>query len=61
MATIVILFGAVVLALTVIGVYGTMTSAVTRRTRESGVRLAFGAGVRDVVRLVLRDPADIRL
>ena len=47
--------GLIALVMGAIGVYGAMSDAVVRRTREIGLRIALGAGRAQVVRLILAE------
>jgi predicted permease len=58
-AALVSAFGAVALVLAGVGIYGVAAGAVASRTREIGVRLAFGATTGDVLRMLMRQELSI--
>jgi predicted permease len=52
-ATLFSLFGALALAIAAMGLYSAISYSVVQRRHEFGVRLALGAGIADVVRIVV--------
>lgn len=48
------IFATLALVLTMIGLYGVVSYLVNQRTQEIGIRMALGAQMRDIMRMVLK-------
>jgi ABC-type lipoprotein release transport system permease subunit len=54
-------FAVVAFTLAVIGIYGVVACTVSMRVREMGIRIAFGAQRRDILRLVMKHAAGLTI
>jgi putative ABC transport system permease protein len=59
--TLLAIFAAVALVLTVVGLYGVMSYSVAQRTNEIGIRLALGAQSRDVLLMIVKQGSTLIL
>ncbi|HEU4713062.1 MAG TPA: ABC transporter permease [Pyrinomonadaceae bacterium] len=59
--TLLSIFAAVALVLTVVGLYGVMSYSVAQRTNEIGIRLALGAQGRDVLLMIVKQGSKLIL
>lgn len=55
------IFAIVALSLAAVGIYGLIWNLVSERTQEIGVRIAMGAGERDILRLIVSQGARLAL
>ncbi len=55
MVVLILLLGAIAIVLAVLGIYGVVSSAVTQRTKELGIRIALGAGKKDIYSTIIRE------
>jgi predicted permease len=54
-------FGFLGLALASVGIYALISFSVARRTREIGLRMALGAGARDILKLIIKQGLGVTL
>jgi len=59
--TLLSIFAAVALVLTVVGLYGVMSYSVAQRTNEIGIRIALGAQGRDVLMMIVKQGSKLIL
>jgi putative ABC transport system permease protein len=59
--TLLSIFAAVALVLTIVGLYGVMSYSVAQRTNEIGIRLALGAQGRDVLLMIVKQGSKLIL